>query len=206
VTGPTLPPARTRRGQLLLTGRLHPRDAHPLELAYAARHILTHAATDADAWRRPRGDAALAELRASLGDHPRILLGEAALRAVTAKLPATECRRCRALMLACVYKLRPPGFDAATVYLIGNGCDKCRPKTQPTGTRAGGASRLTSTGASSTPPARPSLVALKSWLQRAAQDDVLLSNAVRKLLGDQPLPGSLGLPPVSNHPVLREFR
>jgi hypothetical protein len=199
----TLPPARIKRGQLLLTGRLHPRDAHPLELAYAAHHILTHADTDADTWRRSREDAALAELRASLGDHPRILLGEAALRSLTAKLPETACRRCRALMLARVYKLRPPGFDAATTYLIGPGCDRCRPKTQPTRTRASGAHLASS---SSAPPARPSLVALKSWLQRGAAPDPLLSNAVAKLLGDQPIPGSLGLPPVSDDPVHPSLR
>jgi len=205
VTGSTLPPGRARRGQLLLTGRLDPRDAHPLELAYAARHILMNASTDADTCRRSREDQALAELRASLGDHPRIMLGEAALRSLTAKLPATECRRCRALMLARVYRLRPPGFDAATVYLIGNGCDRCRPKTQPTRARPSGAHLASSASA---PFGRPSLAGLRAWLQQEAAPDPLLSTAVRKMLGGQPLPDSLGpgAPPISGEPVHPSLR
>jgi hypothetical protein len=137
-----LPPGVERRGSYLLTGRIDVRDASPLELAYATQHILTHPNLDADAWRRSHLDQALAELRASLGDYPRALFSEATLRAVHARLPQTECRRCRALMLAKVYGLRAPGFDAATTYLIGPGCDRCHPKTQPTRTRPGGGSTL----------------------------------------------------------------
>jgi hypothetical protein len=148
VTTP-LPPGRERRGQLLLTGKLDPRDAHPLELAFATQHILTHPSLDADAFRRSHEEVALAEVRASLHDLPRRMFGLATLKAVHARLPETECRRCRALMLARVYRLRPPGFDAATNYLIGPGCDRCRPKTQPTGIRAGGAAGVTPASAAS---------------------------------------------------------
>ena len=159
MTTPTLPPGRVRRGQLLLNGRLDVRDAEPTEVAYATKHILTHATTDADAWRRSPVDAALAELRASLGDHPRHYFGEATLRAVHTRLPQTECRRCRALMLARVYKLREPGFDAATNYLIGEGCDLCRrrPQAQSDRTRSGGVRTSSngpaSPGRSTSPPA-----------------------------------------------------
>jgi hypothetical protein len=139
-----LPLAYERRGALLLTGRLDVRDAHPLEVAYATRHILTNQSLDADTWRRSREDVALRELQASLGRHPFVFFGEAALKAVLPKLPATACRRCRANMLAKVYRLRPPGFDEATSYLLGE-CDRCKPKPRPTELRAGGAARSTST-------------------------------------------------------------
>jgi hypothetical protein len=204
-TTTTLPPGRIRRGQLLLTGKLDPRDAHPLELAYATAHILRHPNLDADAFRRSHEDAALAELRASLGELPRLLFGQATLKAVHARLPATECRRCRALMLAKVYKLRPPGFDAATNFLIGEGCDLCRSKSQPARLRAGGAPH-TSGPRGPAPFARPSVARLKLWIEQAAAPDPILSNAVRRLLGDQPLPGSTGLPPVSDAPVHSAYR
>jgi hypothetical protein len=202
VTTP-LPPGRAHRGQLLLLGRLHPRDANPIELAYAVRHIASHPNLAADAWRRSREDQVLAELRASLGDWPRAYFGTAALAALAANLRLGECVRCRANMIARVRRLPPPGFDAATNFLLGEGCERCKRKTQPTRTRASGAHLASS---SSAPPARPSLVRLRAWLQQEAMSDPILSNAVAKLLGRQSIPGDLGLPPVSNDPVHPEFR
>jgi hypothetical protein len=124
----TLPPGRALRGQLLLSGRLHPRDADPLELAYATRHILTHRNLAADAFRRSPVDVALAELRASLGDWPRAYFGTAALAALAVNTRPDECVRCRANMIARVRRLAPPGFDAATNFLLGEGCERCRRK------------------------------------------------------------------------------
>jgi hypothetical protein len=180
-----LPPRREQRGQLLLTGKLNPADAHPTEIAYATRHILMNTSLDADAFRRSPVDRALAELRASLGDFPRHYFGEAALKAVHARLPETECRRCRALMLARVYKLRAPGFDAATNYLIGLGCDRCRPRAQPqsTRTRPGAAGATSRSRGGSVPPGRSTPERLKDWLVNTAARDPILANAVRKVLG-----------------------
>jgi hypothetical protein len=204
----SLPPGRVRRGQLLLTGKLDPRDAHPTELAYATRHILTHPNLEADAFRRSPVDVALAELRASLGDQPRRMFGEATLRAVQARLPETACRRCRAHLLARVYKLQPPGFDAATVYLIGAGCDRCRPRSQPQPTkfRPSGAA-LTSGPHGPAPPARTTVERLKAWIGRELVNDPVLTRTALRMLGDQPIDGGLTYPPsIGDQPVHSEFR
>jgi hypothetical protein len=68
VTGPhdDLPPGRLRRGRYLLTGRISVEQAHPTELAYATKHVLTHQehlAGSADPFHRCREELALAELR-----------------------------------------------------------------------------------------------------------------------------------------------
>jgi hypothetical protein len=73
----TLSPALRQRGQLLLSGRIRARDAEPLALAYAVRHIARHPNLEADAFRRSREDVALAEIRMGLGDWARIRFGEA---------------------------------------------------------------------------------------------------------------------------------
>ena len=195
-----LPPGIDRRGAYLLTGRIDVRDAHPLELAYATRHITSHSNLDADAFRRSREDQALAELRASLGDWPRAYFGTATLAALAASIGSEECVRCRANMIARVRRLPPPGFDAAANFLLGEGCDRCKPKTQSTRIRPSGAA-LTSGPHGPAPLARSTPGRLRDWLVRTAAGDPLLTNAVRKLLGDQSLPGSIGLPPVSNDPV-----
>jgi hypothetical protein len=202
VTTP-LPPGRIRRGQLLLTGRLHPRDVHPTELAYAVRHILLHPSLEADAFHRSREDVALAELRVTLGDWPRSFFGTAALAALAAGPRPGECVRCRANMLARVRRLPPPGFDAATNFLLGEGCDRCRRRTQPRTARPSGA-RLTSSVAAS--PGRPSLARLRAWVDREVMNDRLLRGAVQRLLGDQPIPGDLGLRPMSDDPVHPSMR
>jgi hypothetical protein len=215
---PTLPPARERRGQLILSGRLDPRDAHPLEIAFATRHILTHPNLDADAWRRSHEDQALAELRASLGNAPWVYFGLAALKAVHTRLPETACRRCRANMLAKVYKLRPPGFDEATSYLLGPPCDLCRPRSAET--RVGDAVRTSSAATVPAPPtrltpSRPTREKIADWLLHTAARDAGLSTAVRKLLGGQSwadpargigLDWHKGLPPISDQPVARGFK
>lgn len=124
----TLPPGLRHRGQLLLSGRIRPRDAEPLALAYATRHILTHISWEPDAFHRSREEVALAELRASLGVWPWSHFGDAALQALVAGggRPSGVCLRCRANMVARVYGLHRPGWDSATVYLLGNGCSVCR--------------------------------------------------------------------------------
>jgi hypothetical protein len=152
VTGPhddQLPPGRLRRGQYLLTGRIKPADAHPLELAYATAHVLTHLNLDVDTFHRPRDEVALAELRTSFGDWPRARFGEAVLRALVAT-GTDQCLRCRANAIATAYGLHRPGWDEATVYLIGRGCQRCRPRnaTSPRAATAGG-------GARPSPPVRP---------------------------------------------------
>jgi hypothetical protein len=178
-------------------GRLHPRDADPTEIAYATKHILTHPPQDVGAGNTSREESALTELRVSLGDWPRALFGEAALRAVAASRAPTECARCRAYMIAVARRLPPPPRIPATAYLLG-GCDRCRPKTR------GSDARLTSSAAAS--PPRPSLVRLRAWLQQGVADDPILNNAVRKLLGDQPLPDGPALPPLSDQPVHPSMR
>jgi hypothetical protein len=143
VTGPhdsDLPPGRVRRGQHLLNGRIDPREAHPLELAWATKHILTHRDLSADAFRRSAEDRALAELHATFGNLPRLTFGSSALRAVVVAGPG-ECARCRANLIARVRHLSPPYRNAATNYLLGGeGCARCRPSPVRT-VRPGGSVR-----------------------------------------------------------------
>jgi hypothetical protein len=145
VTGPhddsTLPPGRVRRGQYLLTGKIPADSAHPLELAVATRHILTHPNLEADAWRRTREDQALAELRASLGAEPWVQFGIAALLAVATGIRfGGECLRCRANLLARVHRLSLPDTDEATNHLLGGeGCARCRSTRSRTVRPAGSA-------------------------------------------------------------------
>lgn len=216
-----LPPGRERRANLLLIGRLDVRDAHPLEVAAATRHVLTHQLLDADTWRMRRDTEtrALAELRATLGSAPWVYCGEAALRALAAAGPAPGCVRCRANALARVHKLRPPGFDEATSYLLGPPCDRCKPKSQPVKTRPGGAaSHLRSSGPAPSVrptrvvPAQPTREAIASWLTRRAAGDPILGSWVKRWLdrvaplGSDPARGvglgwERGLPDVSDTPV-----
>jgi hypothetical protein len=131
VTESELPPGRLRRVHYLLVGRLDPRTAHPLELAAAAKHVLTHPNLEADAWRRSREDQGLADVRMTLGNWGVVQLGEATLRAVAIGAGSEECVRCRANLIARVRRLPLPGFDAATVYLLGRGCARCRQSARP---------------------------------------------------------------------------
>jgi hypothetical protein len=183
VTTP-LPEGRERRGQLLLSGRLHPRDAHPLELAYATQHILSHPNLAANGFRRSREDESLAELRHSLGDWPRAYFGTATLLALAATPRAGDCVRCRANMIARVRRLPPPGFDAATNFLLGPGCDRCKRKPQAQSTKIR-PSAVVSTSSRAAAPGRPTPGRVRDWLVNTAAHDPLLSNAVRKLLGDR---------------------
>jgi hypothetical protein len=207
VTGPhdsTLPPGRLRRGQFLLNGKIDPQEAHPLELAYAARHILTHRDHDADAFHRSAEDRALAELHATLGNLPRLTFGSAALRAVVVARSG-ECARCRANLIARVRKLAPPGWDAATVYLIGNGCARCRPRTGPGSRHPAPRSRLGSARPSSAPvtASRPSLSALAAAVPPGSSARVwskLLAVAFRDDPYMRPLP-RIAAEPV--HPSLQ---
>jgi hypothetical protein len=139
VTGPhdDLPPGRLRRGRYLLTGRISVEQAHPTELAYATKHVLTHQehlAGSADPFHRCREELALAELRMTLGDAPWRTFGSSALLAVTASLAPGECRRCRANLIARARGLSPPYSDEATDYLLGPGCARCRPSSRAVGT------------------------------------------------------------------------
>jgi hypothetical protein len=142
---------------MLLTGKLHPRNAAPVELAYATRHVLTHRNLDASVWHHSREEDALRELRASLGSWPEARFGRAALLAVAAA-PRGECRRCRAAMLSRAHGLVPPALDEATSYLLGPGCARCRSRV-----RAGGASPFTVKKKEEASPARHSS---ESWLSR----------------------------------------
>jgi hypothetical protein len=134
VTQAPLPPGCVTRGQFLLSGRIKPRDAEPLTLAYATQHILTHPNLEADAFRRSREEQALAELRASLGTWPWHRFGEAALRAVVLTRGG-ECRRCRGDMISRVGRLAAPPSDPATSWLLGE-CERCAP-IQPLVARPG---------------------------------------------------------------------
>jgi hypothetical protein len=126
VTDADLPEGRLHRARYLLTGRITPATAHPLELAEATRHILTHRDHDADTFHRDAADRALAELRISLGDWPRAYFGEAVLRSLVAGAPPGGCLRCRANLIARARGLHPPGWSEAVVQLIGPGCAVCR--------------------------------------------------------------------------------
>jgi hypothetical protein len=129
----TLPPGCVERGQYLLSGRIHPRDAEPLTLAYATKHILTNRSLEADAFRRSREDQALGELRVALGRWPWLRFGEATLRALVAAR-GEECRRCRATMIARVGRLPVPPRDSATAWLLG-GCARCAPAPAVSGSQ-----------------------------------------------------------------------
>ena len=140
MSGPhDLPPGRIRRGRYLLAGKIKPEDAHPTELAYATRHVLTHQSLEADAFRRTREAVALAELRQTLGPAPWSHFGSAALSALVVAGGTGECLRCRANLIARARGLSPPYRDEATNFLLGGeegGCVRCRPSGRSTPVRA----------------------------------------------------------------------
>jgi hypothetical protein len=185
VSGPhDLPPGRRRRGDYLLAGKIPVEQAHPLEVAYAVRHIASHPSLEADAWQRSREDQVLAELRATLGAAPWVQFGPAALAALAASGGGPGgCRRCRANLVARTRRLSLPDFDEATNWLIGPGCRNCRQTLglrPPAQVRPGGAAR----------PAGAKLRPLAA-----------LRADVRRLLAEV---GNCDPPPLSTPPPLRE--
>lgn len=199
-----LPPGRLRRARYLLAGRIHPRDAHPLEIAWVTRHVLTHPSLEADAWQRSREDQALAELRISFGDWPRAHLGEAVLRSLAAPTASDECLRCRANAIASARGLHRPGWSEAVVALIGPGCARCRRSAESSPRPAGvGDPSGTARPVPSTRLRRSHYAAMMAAVPPDPPPGVwqLIRESMSRNLGD-----GLTLPSISDGPVHPDLR